>query len=155
LLYQIGIVVEARDQTARVEFLRSSSCGGCSGDQGCGLGPILAMFHRPRPHSVELYVGDTGPEFKVGETVRIAMAGHQFLKIVTLAYLLPLLGMFSGAWLAAMAIPVAPDISAVAGTMVGLFCISGLLARTGPVDSRRYLKNAQFQPLMPVKSGRD
>ena len=140
---------------ARVEFIRSGSCGGCSGDQGCGLGPILTMFHRPRPHSVELDIGDTGPELKVGDTVRIAMAGHQFLKIVSLAYLLPLLGMFSGAWLAATAIPVAPDISAVAGALGGLFCISGLLALMGPVDSRRYLQNAQFQRLMPVQSGRD
>ena len=113
------------------------------------------MFHRPRSHVVELYIGDTGPGLKVGDTVRIAMAGHQFLKIVSLAYLLPLLGMFSGAWLAAVVIPVAPDISAVAGALGGLFCISGLLALVGPVDSGRYLQNAQFQRLMPVQSGRD
>jgi positive regulator of sigma E activity len=155
VLYQIGIVVEALGQTVRVEFIRSGSCGGCAGDQGCGLGPILAMFRRPRPHSLEFDTGDGGLELKVGDTVRIAMAGHQLLKIVGLAYLLPLLGMFSGAWLAAAAIPGSPDISAVVGALSGLFCVSALLARTGVVEAGSYLQNAQLQSLTPVQTSGD
>ncbi len=97
MIYQSGIVTEVHGKTARVEFVRSGSCGGCSSDQGCGLGPVLAMFRLPRPHSLEFDTDEVGFRLKVGDTVRITMAGHQLLKIVSLAYLLPLLGMFSGA----------------------------------------------------------
>lgn len=155
VLYQSGIVAELRGQTARVEFIRSGSCGGCSGDKGCGLGPILAMFRQPRPLSLEFETADDGLELKVGDTVRIAMAGQQLLKVISLAYLLPLLGMFSGAWLAAAAIPDASDMSAVVGALSGLFCVSGLLALTGLGKAASYLRHAQLQPLMPARSHAD
>lgn len=140
---------------ARIEFIRSGSCAGCSGDQGCGLGPVLAMFHRPQPHSLEFDTGHDRLELNVGDTVRIAMAGHELLKIVSLAYLLPLLGMFCGAWLAAAALPGEPDISAVIGALGGLFFVSGLLARTGVTEVGNYMRSAHIQPLARARSGGD
>jgi positive regulator of sigma E activity len=113
------------------------------------------MFRLPRPHSLEFDTDEVGFRLKVGDTVRITMAGHQLLKIVSLAYLLPLLGMFSGAWLAAAAIPDASDLSAVVGALSGLFCVSGLLALTGLGKAGGYLRSAQLQPGMPAQSGTD
>ena len=155
VLYQSGIVAEVRGQSARVEFIHSGTCGGCSGNQGCGLGPILAMFRGARPHSMELDIAETGLELKVGDTVRIAMAGRQLLKIVSLVYLLPLLGMFSGAWLAATVIPDASDLTAVVGAFGGLLCVSGVLALTWHRQAGRSLCSARLHSRTPVQSGAD
>jgi sigma-E factor negative regulatory protein RseC len=156
MLYQRGIVAEIRGQMARVEFIRSGSCGGCSGNQGCGLGPLLAMLRPARPHSLEIDISCGGASaLKVGDTVRIAMAGNQLLKIVSLAYLLPLLGMLSGALLASRAVPDAADIGVLAGALSGLFGVSGLLALSGVGRAGSYLRQAQLQPVAPPRSGAD
>jgi len=155
VLYQSGIVAEVCGQTARVEFIRSGSCGGCSSDKGCGLGPILAMGYRPRSHFLEFDTDDVGIGLKVGDTVRISIAEHQLLKFISLAYLLPLLGMFSGAWLATVAIPDASDLGAVVGALSGLFCVAGLLALTGIGKAGGYLRSDQLQSVKPAQSGAD
>jgi len=152
VLYQVGIVVEVRDRTARVEFIRSGSCGGCSTNQGCGLGPILALFRRSRPHSLEFDTRAGGLALKIGDSVRVAMAEQQLLKIVSLAYLLPLVGMLVGAWLATASVSDAPDISAVLGALGGLFCVFWLLARTGVVAAGGYLQSAALQPYISRQS---
>ena len=152
-LYQTGIVVDARADRIRIEFIRSGSCGGCANDQGCGLGPILALLRPTRPQSVELDSRSLEFELNVGDTVRLVLAGHQLLKIVGLAYLLPILGMFIGAWLAAKTIAGAPDISAVAGALTGLLFVSWLLARAGIVQAGGYLHGAQIQAHTSARAG--
>jgi positive regulator of sigma E activity len=145
VLYQNGIVTQVSGKTARVEFFRSGICGGCVGDQGCGLGPILAMFNRSRPHSMEFDMDAIPAEIRAGDAVRIAIAGQQFLKVVSLAYLTPLLGMFTGAWLAATMVPAAGDVSAVVGAMTGVLCVSQLLARSTMAKMDEYLRSARLE----------
>ena len=153
MLYQNGIVAELRGKTARVEFLRSGICGGCAGDRGCGLGPILAMFSKTRTHAIEFDVDAIPEPIRTGDAVRIAIAGPELLKVVGLAYLAPLLGMFAGAWLAATVFPEAGDVSAVFGALAGAVCISRLLAATSLATADRYLRTAHLEPAGSV-SGR-
>ncbi len=46
MLYRTGKIVAVRDGSARVEFENAAACGGCAAGQGCGLGPLLALFRR-------------------------------------------------------------------------------------------------------------
>lgn len=153
MLYQNGIVAEVRGKTARVEFLRSGICGGCAGDRGCGLGPILAMFNKTRAHAIEFDLDAIPGPIRTGDAVRIAMAGPELLKVVGLAYVAPLLGMFAGAWLAATVVPEAGDVSAVFGAFAGVVCISRLLARSSLATVDQYLRAARREPAGTV-SGR-
>jgi len=145
VLYQNGIVTQVSGKIARVEFFRSGICGGCVGDRGCGLGPILAMFNRSRAHSIEFDTDATSAEIRAGAAVRIAIAGQQLLKVASLAYLAPLLGMFTGAWLAATLVPAAGDVSAVVGAIAGALCVSRLLARSKMAKMEEYLRSARLE----------
>ena len=145
MLHQNGIVTEVRRNSARIEFFRSGLCGGCAGDQGCGLGPILAMFNRSRAHSLAFDLEATLADIRAGDVVRIAIPGQQFLKVAGLAYFAPLVGMLTGAWLATAMLPEAGDVSAVVGAMTGIILVSRLLAGSKMAKTEQYLSSARVE----------
>ena len=149
MIYQNGIVSEIRGNAARVRFRRAGGCGQCAGDQGCGLGPILSMFKLARNHDLDIDIAAAEPEIRVGDAVRIAISGKHLLRFAILAYLVPLSGLFSGAWLATLAIPQAGDVSALFGAVIGALCASQLLARHKISGLTNYLRRARLERVMP------
>jgi len=118
MLYQSGTVTEICGTSVRVEFDPAMACGGCSGGYGCGLGPLLAMF-RTKGRNFLFFQVEKGARVSVGDRVRVALPARQLVKFASLAYLMPLLGLMVGAWVATILVPHGGDISAVAGAVLG------------------------------------
>jgi sigma-E factor negative regulatory protein RseC len=130
MLYQTGTVIENRGTCVRVEFDPVMACGGCSGGQGCGLGPLLAMFRSKERNFLYLEI-ESGDRVRVGDRVQVALPADQLVKFASLAYLMPLLGLIIGAWLATELVPYGGDMSAVAGAMLGALAGWGGLMVSG------------------------
>ena len=88
--------------------------------QGCGLGPLLAMFSRAEHgYWLDLQALD-GDRLQAGDRVCVGLPEGQLVKSVSLAYVLPMLGILVGAWSAAVLYPELGDLSAVAGALAGM-----------------------------------
>lgn len=120
MLYQTGTVAQIHDSRARIEFEPRTACGGCAAGQGCGLGPLLAMFRRPRR---ALWINPetlNGSGLEVGDPVRIALLSGQLTRFAGLAYAMPTAGLLAGAWLFAALFPGFGELSAVIGAVTGI-----------------------------------
>jgi sigma-E factor negative regulatory protein RseC len=128
MLYQAGLVAEISRSRARIEFQPGAACQGCASGHGCGLGPLIALFRRP---GYELWVdlggGQQNP-IEIGDPVRIGLSAAQLIKISSVAYLLPIIGMLMGAWLLTILLPQFGDVSAATGAGLGIFAGWGGLA---------------------------
>lgn len=110
------------------------------------------MFNRSRSTVLDINLRGQRVGIQVGDAVRIAISGPQLLVAAGLAYLLPLFGMFLGAWLATQAVPGGADISAICGAVIGALGTSQLLARGVAARLHRYLRSARVEPLKPADS---
>ena len=94
---------------------------------------------------MEFDLAATSAEILAGDVVRIAIPGQQLLKVVGLAYVAPLMGMLTGAWLAVAMLPEAGDVSAVVGAMTGVILVSRLLAKSKMAKTEHYLQSARLE----------
>jgi sigma-E factor negative regulatory protein RseC len=129
MLYQAGHVTEIRRNRARVEFKPGPACHSCLSGYGCGLGPLLDLFRRRPGYSIWIELKIAGNRrIEVGDSVKIGLHAAELIKISSLAYLLPVVGMMIGAWLVAMLLPQWGDLSAVTGAGFGIGAGWGSLA---------------------------
>jgi sigma-E factor negative regulatory protein RseC len=93
MLKEYGIVVAVNDNLAAVQTTRTSLCGQCSANQGCGTASI-SRWLGPKNTMVTV-MNHNGA--KVGDQVVIGLEEQALLKSSVLLYLIPLLGLFAGA----------------------------------------------------------
>ena len=153
MLYQTGTVTEVSGRGARVEFQPVTVCGGCSGGQGCGLGPLLAMFRRNEQNSLRFQI-ERGDCIRVGDRVRVALPPGQLVKFASLAYLMPLIGLAVGAWLATTIVPNGGDLSSVTGAMIGMLAgWRGLVAGGNRAQVKLLALNAEYELVVYSRRG--
>ncbi len=88
-----GVVIQVEDQFAIVQTLADSSCQHCVNHQGCGMANLTSML-KPKYGTVRV-VNQLAAQ--VGDQVIIGLEENALLKTALVFYLLPLLGLFSGA----------------------------------------------------------
>jgi sigma-E factor negative regulatory protein RseC len=88
-----GVVIQVEDQFAIVQTLTDSSCQHCVNHQGCGMANLTSML-KPKYGTVRV-VNQLAAQ--VGDQVIIGLEENALLKTALVFYLLPLLGLFSGA----------------------------------------------------------
>jgi len=93
MLEEHGIVVAVNDNLADVQTTRTSLCGQCSANQGCGTASLSQLFGQKK--TVVTVVNHNG--VNVGDQVVIGLDEQALLKSSVLLYLFPLLGLFAGA----------------------------------------------------------
>lgn len=84
-----GIVVAVFDGMARVRAVRGSSCGGCASRSMC----------QPSENTDVIIEAKNDVGAHVGERVEIAVKPKTFLKASFIAYMLPLISFFTGAFI--------------------------------------------------------
>ena len=93
MLEEHGVVVAVHDNLADVQTTRTSLCGQCSANQGCGTASLGQLFGQKK--TVVTVVNHKGA--KVGDQVVIGLEEQALLKSSVLLYFIPLLGLFAGA----------------------------------------------------------
>lgn len=128
---------------AWVETRRSSACGTCSANKGCGTG-VMARYFDGRVARVKA-LNPTAAS--VGDTVTVGLHEGALLAVSALMYLLPLVLLLCGALAAeflARRIEVSSEPLAIAGGLSGLL-VGFVFARQ---VSRRLENEARFQPII-------
>lgn len=140
MLERTGTVVRREAGHVEVQLDAVDACAGCAGTGGCGIGPLVNALRR-RPEACVLSLPDA-VKFQPGERVRLCLPAPRMLRAAAVAYGLPLVGLFSGAWLVSGFAPSAVDLWAAGGALGGL--AAGLLA------GRQLVKDGDEPCLLPA-----
>ncbi len=79
--YRRGIIVELQGSTARVQFINESACASCHAKGACGMS-------ESKLYEVEAIV-DSSADFKVGDTVQVAVRNSQGYLALFFGYIFP------------------------------------------------------------------
>jgi len=93
MLEEQGIVVEINEQFAIVETKRTSLCGQCAANKGCGTASLASILGQ-KPTTIQVV---KHKNTKVGDKVLIGLEEQALLKSAFAFYLPPLLGLFVAA----------------------------------------------------------
>jgi sigma-E factor negative regulatory protein RseC len=109
------------------------ACRSCSSGHGCGLGPLINLF-RHRGYQLWIDLDDAQKDsVEIGDPVRVGLSAGQLIKISSVAYLLPVIGMLTGAWFLTVLLPQFGDASALTGAGLGIIAgWRGLAALRSP-----------------------
>lgn len=145
MIEETGQIVDVQGAFAWVESERSSGCGSCAVNKGCGTGAIAKVLGQRR---VRLRVLNRIGA-RVGDQVVIGVAESGLLRGSLAVYAAPLAGLFAGTLagyaLASRFYPEWPaDPAAIAGALAGF--IAGLAWLRG--FSRRTAMNPAYQPVV-------
>ena len=88
---RIGIVIETTGQSARVSAPRRGVCEGCADRSSCSFENALG---EDKPEMVEVH-NPIGAQ--PGQTVEFDLPGHTELKVSLLVWVVPLIGLVTGA----------------------------------------------------------
>jgi positive regulator of sigma E activity len=123
-LYRRGRVAGLDGRMARIIFDSLEGCSGCAGS--CGIAQIVRLTGAGRRGVLQVDVGlQSG--LVTGDAVRVGIEAGRLLRLVFITYFLPLLGMVSGAVLAAILAPATGDVGTLSGAVIGGLVIGGLL----------------------------
>lgn len=123
-----AVVVEASGGEVWVEVPgRAPTCGNCKTADACQTG-LLGLSAGPRRYRLENRIGA-----RVGDRVQLTVAEGTLWRASLLSYVLPLLLALCGATIGQF---MGGDLSAAAGTVVGLACGLALL-RANEIRARR------------------
>lgn len=126
MLVETGRVVAVEKDGVWVETIRSSTCGSCAARKGCGHGLINQISDGQRG-LVRALAGRVSPsDCHLDDEVQISLPEEVILRGSLLVYILPLLAMLAGAWLAVQAWAGGGDVAAALGAAAGI--AAGLLA---------------------------
>jgi len=90
MLEERGIVIEINDKFALVQTKRSSICGQCAANKGCGTASLAGVLGQKETLVKVL----NQKNVKVGDRVVIGVAENALLKSSLALYLIPLLSLF-------------------------------------------------------------
>jgi len=91
LLTETGLVVAVDDDFAYVKTQRTTGCGGCASESGCGTSALSKLFVRENKAPIKVHKSH---ECNVGDTVELTLDESRLLKHSFMAYGLPLMGLF-------------------------------------------------------------
>ena len=120
MIEETGQVVGLEDGFAWVEAERSSACGGCAEQQGCGTSAIARYLGR---RGVRIRVLNT-VDARVGDRVVIGIAESSLVRGSLAVYAVPLVTLFAGALagnaLGAALLDRSAELAGIGGAMAGL-----------------------------------
>lgn len=119
-LEAIGKVVKADESFIWVKTQRQSGCSGCQSEKGCGTSTLAKLF-APESSSPLKIVNTLN--VKEGQQVLLSLNESDLIKHSFMAYGLPLLGLFVGAFILQLVLKdaVSSDWPAILGGFLGLF----------------------------------
>ena len=127
-----------------VETIRSSTCGVCAARKACGHGLLNSRGDGKRGY-VRVLPGEQSIDAcKLDDQVLISIPEEIILRGSFIVYLLPLLTMLAGAWVAATVGQGPADLLAAGGALVGL--VAGFALVRLHAVSRRH--NPNYQPVL-------
>ncbi|HDN27686.1 MAG TPA: hypothetical protein ENG03_11440 [Thioploca sp.] len=94
MLEEQGVVIEANDKFVNVQIKRTNQCHQCAANNNCGTASLGSKLSQK--YTIAKIVNHNGA--KVGDKVIIGLEEKALLKSALALYLLPLLGMFAGAF---------------------------------------------------------
>ncbi|ABZ75649.1 positive regulator of sigma E, RseC/MucC [Shewanella halifaxensis HAW-EB4] len=127
-----------------VEVEMKSACNHCESGDSCGTSAVSKAFS-PK---VQRFSIQSEQQFVKGERLKLGLPESVILKAATLVYILPLIGLFIGAFGAnqiGFLFGGASDLLSISGALVGSFCFWA----AGKKASKRL--EAQAQPVI-IKS---
>ncbi|BBP43470.1 SoxR reducing system RseC family protein [Thiosulfativibrio zosterae] len=119
-LEAIGKVVMADESFIWVKTQRQSGCSGCQSEKGCGTSTLAKLF-APESSSPLKILNTLNA--KEGQQVMLSLNEADLIKHSFMAYGLPLLGLFVGAFALQLVLKdaVSSDWPAILGGFLGLF----------------------------------
>ena len=100
MIEEQGRVVRVEDGYVWVETLRRSACDSCQARHGCGQSLLQRSGVNSRKGMIQALYHQNSPVLQVGDEVRIGVPEQAVMRGSALVYLLPLIALFAGAWLA-------------------------------------------------------
>ena len=144
MLTETGRIVGVEDGSLWVETIRRSTCGTCAAQKGCGHGLVNRISEGKRGY-IRVLPGTWGIEhYNLDDQVLISIPEEVILRGSFIAYVLPLLGMLSGALAAVNWLPGNEDLVAVLGAVAGLTLGFTLVRWHGS----RHSRDPDFQPVL-------
>lgn len=144
MLEETGKIVGVEGEFAWVESARTTTCGACAANQGCGTATLARVLGN---RHVRLRVLNR-INARVGESVVIGIPESGLLRGSLAVYAVPLLALFAGALagheLGSGFIAAGSDLAAIAGAVAGFAAGLVWLKRF----SRRIASDAAFQPVI-------
>jgi sigma-E factor negative regulatory protein RseC len=120
MLTETGRIVAIQADGIWVETIRSSTCGACSVQKGCGHG-LLSRIGEGRRGYIKVLPGALSlADCAVNDRVRISIPEEVILRGSAVVYMVPLLCMLLGAALSAGLWPGGTDLAAMVGALLGL-----------------------------------
>ncbi len=119
MLTETARVVAVEQDGVWVETMRTSTCGTCAAQKGCGHG-ILNRISEGHRSLIRVLPGQVSAnECRVDDEVRISIPEEVILKGSFVVYILPVLLTLIGAALASSVLPQSPDIASIFGALGG------------------------------------
>ena len=120
MLTETGRIVAIQEDGVWVETIRSSTCGACSLQKGCGHGLLSRIGEGWRGY-IKVLPGTLAlSDCAVNDRVRISIPEEVILRGSAVVYMVPLLSMLLGAGLSAGLWPDGADLGAMLGALLGL-----------------------------------
>jgi sigma-E factor negative regulatory protein RseC len=120
MLTETGRIVAIDEDGVWVETIRSSTCGACSLQKGCGHG-LLSRIGEGRRGYIKVLPGALAlSDCAVNDRVQISIPEEVILRGSAVVYMVPLLSMLFGAGLVAGIWPGGADLAAMLGAFLGL-----------------------------------
>ena len=144
MLTETGRVIALEADGLWVETIRRSTCGSCSVQKGCGHG-LLNRIYDGKSGYIRVLPGDQAIEnYSIDDQVLISIPEEIILRGSFIAYILPLMGMLSGAFAAVNWLPGNGDLPALLGAASGLALGFALVRWHGA----RHRHDPDFQPVL-------
>lgn len=144
MLTETGRVVALEADGLWVETIRRSTCGSCAIQKGCGHG-LLNRISEGKKGYIRVLAGDQAVEnYSIDDQVLISIPEEIILRGSFIAYILPLMGMLSGALGAVNWLPGNEDLLALLGAAGGL-TLGFILVRW---HGARHRHDPDFQPVL-------
>lgn len=148
MIEETARVLELDGRFAWVEATRTSACGACESNKGCGTSVLSKVFAGKTTRL--RVINEVGAV--VGEQVMVGLDESAFLRGSLAMYLIPLLGLIGGGlcgqWLA-LTNGGNAELSSALGAVAGL--VSGLVWLRG--FSRRIADDLRYQPVIVRRLG--
>jgi len=98
MIEETGTVVDVNDEGVWVETIKSSACGSCAARNGCGQKLLASVGDGKR--MVVNVVNPNNLQVNIQDQVLIGIEEGAFLKATLFVYLVPLVALFIGAYVA-------------------------------------------------------
>lgn len=111
-------IVEIAESHVVVETIQQSTCGGCSARKGCGNGVLADYLSSSSYFKISTEKFDSGA-YQLGDELEIGIDELALVRASLWLYLVPLIGLMTGAYVGHLSSQLASIVMAVIGLLVG------------------------------------